>query len=191
MKKLSLRCNDKKSVTIIYKRRDKMEKNKVQKITTNLWFDTQAEEAARVYVSVFDNAKIGRITRYGKEKYEKHERAEGHVMTVELTLEGNEFVALNGGPQFKFTEAISFIVNCDSQEELDYYWEKLSEGGDEDAQVCGWLKDKFGVSWQIIPADLTRMISDPDPEKSERVMKAMLQMKKKLDIKILKQAFEG
>ncbi|NRG47281.1 VOC family protein [Bacillus sp. CRN 9] len=168
-----------------------MEKNKVQKITTNLWFDTQAEEAARFYVSVFDNAKIGRITRYGKEKYEKHERAEEHVMTVEFTLEGNEFVALNGGPQFKFTEAISFIVNCDSQEELDYYWEKLSEGGDVDAQVCGWLKDKFGVSWQIIPADLTRMISDPDPEKSERVMKAMLQMKKKLDIKILKQAFEG
>lgn len=112
-------------------------------------------------------------------------------MTVEFQLEGQDFVALNGGPQFKFTEAISFIVNCESQEELDYYWEKLSEGGDEKAQVCGWLKDKYGVSWQIIPDILTDLVRDPDPEKSERVMKALLQMKKKIDINTLKQAYEG
>jgi predicted 3-demethylubiquinone-9 3-methyltransferase (glyoxalase superfamily) len=110
-------------------------------------------------------------------------------MTVEFQLEGQEFVALNGGPQFKFTEAISFIVKCEAQEEVDYYWEKLTEGGDEKVQECGWLKDKYGVSWQIIPTALPEMVSDPDPEKSERVMKAMLQMKK-IDIKTLKQEYE-
>jgi predicted 3-demethylubiquinone-9 3-methyltransferase (glyoxalase superfamily) len=164
--------------------------NKIKKITTNLWFDTQGEDAAMYYTSIFNNSKIRRITRYGNEGYELHGRPEGTVMTVEFQLEGQEFVALNGGPQFKFTEAISFIVNCETQEEVDYYWEKLSEGGDERAQVCGWLKDKYGVSWQIIPTALTEMLRDPDPEKSERVMKAMLQMKK-MDIKSLKQAFEG
>jgi predicted 3-demethylubiquinone-9 3-methyltransferase (glyoxalase superfamily) len=164
--------------------------NKIKKITTNLWFDTQGEDAAKYYTSIFNNSKIRRITRYGNEGYELHGRSEGTVMTVEFQLEGQEFVALNGGPQFKFTEAISFIVNCETQEEVDYYWEKLSEGGDERAQVCGWLKDKYGVSWQIIPTALTEMLRDPDPEKSERVMKAMLQMKK-MDIKSLKQAFEG
>jgi predicted 3-demethylubiquinone-9 3-methyltransferase (glyoxalase superfamily) len=164
--------------------------NKIKKITTNLWFDTQGENAAKYYTSIFNNSKIRRITRYGNEGYELHGRSEGTVMTVEFQLEGQEFVALNGGPQFKFTEAISFIVNCETQEEVDYYWEKLSEGGDERAQVCGWLKDKYGVSWQIIPTDLTEMLRDPDPEKSERVMKAILQMKK-MDIKSLKQAFEG
>ena len=165
-------------------------KSKIQKITTNLWFDTQAEQAAKFYASIFKNSKIGRITHYGKEGHEIHGISEGTVMTVEFQLEGQEFVALNGGPQFKFTEAISFIVNCESQEELDYFWEKLSEGGDEKAQVCGWLKDKYGVSWQIIPTALTEMLSDPDPEKSARVMNAMLQMKK-IDIKTLKQAYEG
>ncbi|MFT9849457.1 VOC family protein [Aneurinibacillus sp. REN35] len=163
---------------------------KVQKISANLWFDTQAEDAATFYTSIFKNSKIGRITRRGKEGYEIHGIAEGTVMTVEFQLEEQKFVALNGGPQFKFTEAISFIVNCDDQEELDYYWERLSEGGDETAQVCGWLKDKYGVSWQIIPAILTEMISDPDVEKSERVMKALLQTSK-IDIETLKQAYEG
>lgn len=166
-------------------------KNKIQKITPNLWFDTHAEEAARFYTSIFNNSKLGRITRYGKEMHKSHGISEGTVMTVEFQLEGQEFVALNGGPQFKFTEAISFIVNCEDQEELDFYWGKLSEGGDEKAQVCGWLKDKYGVSWQIIPDILNEMISDPDPEKSERVMKALLQTKKKIDIKTLMQAYEG
>lgn len=165
-------------------------KNKIQKIQTNLWFDTQAEDAAKFYVSIFKNSGIRRITRYGKERHEIDGISEGTVMTVEFHLEGKEFVALNGGTQFKFTEAISFIVNCESQEELDYYWEKLSEGGDENAQVCGWLKDKFGVSWQIVPDNLTEMISDPDPEKSDRVMKALLKMKK-IDIDTLRKAYEG
>jgi predicted 3-demethylubiquinone-9 3-methyltransferase (glyoxalase superfamily) len=163
--------------------------NKISKITTNLWFDKQAEEAAKFYISIFKNSQLGRITRYGNERHDQ-ETPVGRVMTVEFQLEGQTFVALNGGPQYKFTEAISFIVNCDSQEELDYYWEKLSEGGDEKAQVCGWLKDQFGVSWQIIPSNLTEMISSPDPGKSERVMKAMLQMKK-MDIQTLKEAYKG
>ncbi len=165
-------------------------KNKIQKIQTNLWFDTQAEDAAKFYTSIFKNSKIGRITRYGKERHEIDGISEGAVMTVEFELEGKEFFALNGGPQFRFTEAISFIVNCESQEELDYYWEKLSEGGDEKAQVCGWLKDKYGVSWQIVPDNLTDMVNDPNPEKSERVMKALLQMEKKIDIKTLTQVYE-
>lgn len=165
--------------------------NRIQKITTNLWFDTQAEEAANFYVSIFNNSNIGKITHYGKERHEIENISENTVMTVEFQLEGQKFIALNGGAQFKFTEAISFIINCESQEELDYYWEKLSEGGDENAQVCGWLKDKYGVSWQIVPLDLMEMISGPDTEKSERVMKALLQMKKKIDIEALRQAYEG
>ncbi|MET1178918.1 VOC family protein [Peribacillus simplex] len=165
-------------------------KNKIQKITTNLWFDTQAEEAAKFYTSIFGNSKIGRITRYGNEGNQIHGKQEGSVMTVEFELEGQAFVALNGGPQFKFTEAISFIIHCEDQEDVDYYWGKLSEGGDEKAQVCGWLKDRFGVSWQIVPEELTEMVNDPNPEKSERLMKALLQMKK-IDIKTLKQAFMG
>ena len=162
----------------------------IQKITTNLWFDTQAEEAAKFYTSIFKNSKIGRITRYGQERKEDGVPA-GKVMTVEFQLEGQEYVALNGGPQYKFTEAISFIVHCEDQEELDYYWDKLSEGGDESAQVCGWLKDKFGVSWQIIPSNLTAMISDSDHEKADRVMKALLQTKKIIDINTLIRAYEG
>lgn len=165
-------------------------KNKIQKITTNLWFDSQAEEAAKFYTSIFENSKIGRITSYGNEGNQIHGKPQGTVMTVEFELEGQTFVALNGGPQFKFTEAISFIIHCEDQKELDYYWEKLSEGGDEKAQVCGWLKDQFGVSWQIVPANLTEMVNDSNPEKSERMMKALLQMKK-IDIKTLNQAYIG
>lgn len=164
-------------------------KNKIQKITTNLWFDHQAEEAATFYTSIFENSSIRRITRYGKERHESG--TEGRVMTVEFELDGIPFVALNGGPRYSFTEAISFIINCETQEELDYYWEKLSEGGDEKAQVCGWLKDKFGVSWQVIPSSLNEMMSDENPEKSEKVMKALLQMKTKIDMEKLRQAYEG
>ncbi len=154
--------------------------NKIQKITTNLWFDNEAEEAAKFYTSIFNNSVISRVTRYGNEKHESS--SEGAVMTVEFELEGQKHVALNGGPKYRFTEAISFIVNCETQEELDYYWEKLSDGGDEKAQVCGWLKDKFGVSWQVIPATLNDMVSDEEPKKSERVMKALLKTKTKIDM---------
>lgn len=164
--------------------------NKIQKITPNLWFSTEAEEAARFYTSIFKNSKINTITRFGKERHEIEELPEGSVMTVEFELEGQKFVALNGGPQFTFTEAISFIVHCESQEELDYMWEKLSEGGDEKAQVCGWLKDKYGVSWQVIPTNLTEMITGPDSEKTDRVMKALLKMKK-IDIETLQKAYIG
>ncbi|MBY0148142.1 VOC family protein [Neobacillus niacini] len=163
---------------------------KIQKITTNLWFDQQAEEAAKFYTSIFKDSKMERITRYGAERHEINGISEGAVMTVEFELEGQRFVALNGGPQYQFTPAISFIVHCETQDEIDYYWDKLSEGGDEKAQVCGWLKDKYNISWQIIPVNLTQMVSDPNPDHSERVMKAMLQMKK-MDIRALEQACEG
>jgi predicted 3-demethylubiquinone-9 3-methyltransferase (glyoxalase superfamily) len=162
----------------------------MQKITPCLWFDDKAEEAAKFYVSIFKNSKVGDVTRYGKEGYEIHGREAGTVMTVEFEIEGHKFVALNGGPIFKFNEAISFQVHCETQKELDYYWEKLSQGGDEQAQVCGWLKDKYGVSWQIVPIILPKMLQDKNAEKSERVMKAMLQMRK-LDIMALRQAYEG
>ncbi|PTM59395.1 VOC family protein [Desmospora activa] len=165
--------------------------NKITRITPNLWFDTQAEQAAEFYVSVFTNSKIERTTHYGKEGSEIHGMPEGSVMTVDFRLDGQDFVALNGGPHFTFNEAISFIVYCANQEEVDYYWGKLSDGGDEKAQVCGWLKDKFGVSWQIVPTVLNEMISDPDPEKSQRVMKALLQTEKKINIETLKHAYEG
>ncbi len=162
----------------------------MQKITSNLWFDNQAEEAAKFYTSVFKNSRIGKISRYGKEGYEVHKRPEGSVMTIQFYLEEQEFTALNGGPLFKFNEAISFVVNCNSQEEVDYYWNKLKEGGDENAQVCGWLKDQFGLSWQIIPTVLPEMLNDPDVKKSQPVMKAMLQMKK-IDINALQQAYSS
>lgn len=161
----------------------------MQKITTNLWFDRQAENAAKFYTSVFKNSKIGKTTHYGKEGFEIHRMPEGTVMTIEFTLEGQPFVGLNGGPIFQFNESISFIINCDTQDEVDYYWNKLGEGGDEKAQVCGWLKDKFGLSWQVVPTILSELISSPDKEKTECVMKAMLQMKK-LDIADLKEAYE-
>lgn len=158
--------------------------DKIQKITTNFWFDHEAEEAARFYTSIFKNSRIIRITRYGNSP-------EGAVMTVEFELEGQKYVALNGGPKYKFTEAISFIINCDTQEEIDYYWGKLSEGGDKKAQVCGWLKDRYGVSWQVIPSTLNDMVSDEDPKKSERVMKALLKMENKIDMEELRQEYEG
>jgi len=161
----------------------------MQKISPCLWFDDQGEEAAKFYTSIFEDSKIGDVTRYGKEGYEIHGREEGTVMTVEFEIEGQKFLALNGGPIFKFNEAISFQVYCETQEEVDYYWEKLSEGGDEKAQQCGWLKDKYGVSWQIVPTILIKMLKDKDSEKSQRVMKAMLQMHK-LDISTLKKAYE-
>ncbi len=162
----------------------------IQKISPCLWFESQAEEAAKFYTSVFKHSKIGKISRYGKEGFEAHKRPEGSVMTVEFTLEGQGFTALNGGPVFKFNEAISFQVHCSTQEDLDYYWNKLSEGGDPQAQQCGWLKDKFSMSWQIVPTQMAEMMTDSDSAKSGRVMLAMLQMKK-LDIKKLKQAYEG
>lgn len=162
----------------------------LQKITPHLWFDNQAEEAAKFYTAVFKDSKIGRISRYGKEGYEIHGKPAGSTMTVEFQIEGQQFVALNGGPHFKFTEAISFIVSCNSQKEVDYYWEKLSEGGDPQAQQCGWLKDKYGVSWQIVPTVLSEMLTDPDPAKTQRVTKAFLQMKK-FDIETLQRAYEG
>lgn len=161
----------------------------MQKITSNLWFDRQAEEAANYYVSIFKNSKIGRISRYGKEGYEIHKMPAGTVMTVEFFLEGQTFIALNGGPHFNFNEAISFIVNCETQDEVDYYWNKLSEDGDKKAQQCGWLKDKYGLSWQIVPMVLDDMILDPNSKKSEAVMRVLLQMKK-LDIGKLEEAYK-
>lgn len=159
-----------------------------QKITPFLWFDNQAEEAARFYTSIFKNARIGKITRYGKEGESVAGRPAGSVMTVEFQLEGQEFVALNGGPGFKFNEAISFVVNCKTQAELDGYWKKLSAGGKE--VQCGWLKDKYGVSWQIVPSFLGGLLSGKDAAKSERVMRALLKMVK-LDIGKLKRAARG
>ena len=155
----------------------------MQKITPFLWFDNQAEEAANFYTSIFKNSKVGNVARYG----EAGPGPEGSVMTVSFQLEGQEFTALNGGPAFKFTEAISFFVDCKSQEEVDELWEKLTEGGEEGP--CGWLKDKFGLSWQIVPTVLIEMLNDSDPEKSKRVTEAMLQMKK-IDIPTLEQAYE-
>lgn len=160
----------------------------MQGIIPCLWFDHQAEEAARFYTSVFRNSRIGRISRYGKEGFEIHGQPEGTVLTVEFEINGQAFTALNGGPVFRFNEAISFQVHCDTQDEVDYYWDRLAEGGDEKAQQCGWLKDRYGVSWQIVPTVLITMLLDKDAGKSNRVMKAMLQMKK-LDIAGLRQAY--
>ena len=163
---------------------------KIQRITPCLWFDDQAEAAAKFYTAIFGNSTIGRIARYGEAGHEIHGRAAGTVMTVEFTLDGHTFTALNGGPIFKFNEAISFQINCETQQEVDYYWKKLTEGGDEKAQQCGWLKDKFGVSWQVVPTALADMINDPDTGKSQRTFAAMLQMKK-LDIEALRRAYSG
>jgi predicted 3-demethylubiquinone-9 3-methyltransferase (glyoxalase superfamily) len=153
----------------------------MNKITPFLWFDTEGEEAAEFYTSVFPNSKIVDVARYGS----AGPRPEGTVMTVSFELDGQPFVALNGGPEFKFSEAVSFLVSCETQEEVDAYWSKLSEGGEEGP--CGWLKDKFGLSWQIIPAALPRLLGDPDREKSQRVMQAMLKMKK-IEIDALERA---
>jgi predicted 3-demethylubiquinone-9 3-methyltransferase (glyoxalase superfamily) len=162
----------------------------VQPIAPCLWFDSQAEEAARYYAGIFKNSKIGTIARYGEAGREVHGRPAGTVMTVAFELNGQPFTALNGGPVFTFNEAVSFQIMCRTQEEVDHYWNKLTAGGDKQAQQCGWLKDRFGVSWQIVPTVLVEMMSDRDKEKSGRVMEAMLQMKK-LDIAELERAFEG
>ena len=154
----------------------------MQKITPWLWFDTEAEDAAALYTSVFPNSKVVDVTRYG----EAGPRQAGMVMTVEFELDGQMFVALNGSPEFTFSEAVSFQVSCETQEEVDWYWRKLTEDGGEEGQ-CGWLKDRFGLSWQIVPDVLPKLLEDPDPERSQRVMSAMLEMKK-LDIEELEQA---
>lgn len=161
----------------------------MQKIVPNLWFDSQAEEAANFYVSLFKNAKIGRTARYGEEAAKVSGMPAGSVMTVEFTLEGQDFIAINGGPQFKFTEAVSFLIYCDTQEEIDMFWGKLTADGGEES-VCGWLKDKYGLSWQVAPRMLDDWIQDENQEKAERAMAAMLKMKK-LDIAELKRAYEG
>jgi predicted 3-demethylubiquinone-9 3-methyltransferase (glyoxalase superfamily) len=159
-------------------------------ITPCLWFDNQAEEATRYYTGIFKNSKIGAISRYGEAGKEAHGQKAGTVMTVAFELNGQPFTALNGGPIFKFNEAISFQIMCETQEEVDQYWNKLSAGGDPKAQQCGWVKDKYGLSWQVVPTVLAEMMTDPDKEKSGRAMEAMLQMKK-LDIAELQRAFEG
>ena len=163
---------------------------RIQRITPCLWFDDQAEQAAGYYIAIFKNSRIVGLTRYGEAGYEIHGRPAGSVLTVEFELDGQAFTALNGGPVFTFNEAVSFQVSCETQEEVDYYWEKLSAGGDEAAQQCGWLKDKYGVSWQVVPTALPQMLSDADYAKSERVMTALLQMKK-LDIAALQRAYDG
>jgi predicted 3-demethylubiquinone-9 3-methyltransferase (glyoxalase superfamily) len=163
---------------------------KMQKIAPCLWFDGQAEEAANYYISIFKNSRITKISRFGEAGHEIHGRKPGSVMTVEFELDGQPFTGLNGGPMFKFSEAISFQINCETQEEVDHFWGKLAEGGPTEAQQCGWVKDKFGVSWQVVPTILQELVSDPTSEKSQRAMKAMLQMKK-LDIAELKRAYAG
>lgn len=159
----------------------------LQKITPFLWFDSQAEEAVRFYTSIFKNSQIGNATRYGEAGQEIHGRTPGSVMTVEFEIEGQPFTAINGGPLFKFTEAISFQIHCETQAEVDHYWDKLCAGGDPKDQQCGWLKDKFGVSWQVVPTILPKLLFGSDPQKNQRAMEAMLQMKK-LDIAKLHQA---
>jgi predicted 3-demethylubiquinone-9 3-methyltransferase (glyoxalase superfamily) len=160
----------------------------MQKIVPFLWFDNQAEAAVRFYTSVFKKSGMLNVARYGKEEGKRSGRPKGSVMTIAFELAGQKFIALNGGPHFKFTEAISFVVNCRTQAEVDYYWKKLSAGGKE--VQCGWLKDKYGVSWQIVPTALGQLLSGKDPAKSQRVMQALLQMVK-LDIKALKRAYHG
>jgi predicted 3-demethylubiquinone-9 3-methyltransferase (glyoxalase superfamily) len=162
----------------------------VQRLTPCLWFDDQAEEAARFYASIFKNSKIGDVARYTEVGQEVHGRPPGSAMTVAFQLDGQEFLALNGGPAFKFNEAISLIVNCDTQAEVDYYWQRLSEGGDEQAQQCGWLKDKYGVSWQVVPTAMGELMSGPLPGGAQRATAAMLKMKK-LDLEVLRRAYEG
>jgi predicted 3-demethylubiquinone-9 3-methyltransferase (glyoxalase superfamily) len=161
-----------------------------QRISPCLWFDSEAEDAAKYYTAIFKNSKILRATRYGEEGKEIHGKPAGSVLTVEFELDGQTFTALNGGPVFKFNEAISLVINCETQQEVDYYWDKLTAGGDPKAQQCGWLKDKYGVSWQVVPRALVELLSDKDRAKSERTMKAMLQMKK-INIAELKRAHAG
>jgi predicted 3-demethylubiquinone-9 3-methyltransferase (glyoxalase superfamily) len=159
------------------------------KITPCLWFDTQAEDAARYYCSVFRNSKLGKISRFPNAGQDVHGKPAGSVMTVEFELDGQPFVALNGGPQFKFDEAVSFQIYCDTQADIDYYWSKLTAGGGQE-RPCGWLKDKFGLSWQVVPSRIPQMMSDADTQKSARVMNAFMQMKK-LDIAAIERAYAG
>jgi predicted 3-demethylubiquinone-9 3-methyltransferase (glyoxalase superfamily) len=161
----------------------------MQKITPFLWFDRQAEEAAKFYTSIFPNSRIIRVTRYGKEGFEIHKMEEGTAMTIEFELDGQPFTALNGGPAFNFSEAVSFQAFCKDQKDIDHYWDNLSAGGPEAAQQCGWLKDKYGLSWQIVPFVLGELMNAADPLKSQCVTRAMLKMKK-LDIAALQQAYD-
>lgn len=162
----------------------------IQRITPCLWFDSEAEEAVGFYTAIFRNSRIVSTTRYGEAGHDIHGKPAGTVMAIAFELDGQSFTALNGGPVFKFNEAVSLQVNCETQEEVDYYWERLSEGGDEKAQQCGWLKDKYGLSWQVVPGVLPAMVGAPDSEKSQRAMEAMLRMKK-IDIEELKRAYAG
>jgi len=160
-----------------------------QKIAPCLWFASEAEEAARYYTGIFPDSKIGKIARYGKAGFEQHQQKEGTVLTVQFELAGQPFTALNGGPIFKFNEAVSLQVYVDDQKELDYFWNKLTAGGDPAAQVCGWLKDKYGLSWQVVPKKIVEWFGDPN-EKSERAMSALMKMGK-LDIATLEKAYRG
>jgi predicted 3-demethylubiquinone-9 3-methyltransferase (glyoxalase superfamily) len=162
----------------------------MNKIRANFWFDSEAEEAARFYTGIFKDSKVGIVTRYPDAGQEITGKEAGSVLTVEFQLLGQSFIALNGGPQFKFNEAVSLEIICDDQAEVDYYWEKLTAGGDPAAQQCGWLKDKFGVSWQVVPRGWEEMLSDPDPVKAKRAFEAMMPMKK-LDLAELQRAYNG
>jgi len=162
----------------------------MSQLRPNLWFNGNAEEAARFYTGIFKDSKMGGVTRFTEVSREQHGQEPGSVMTVGFELNGTPFIGLNGGPMFKFTEAVSFEIPCDDQAEVDYYWDRLSEGGDPDAQACGWLKDKFGLSWQVVPKGWEAMLNDADPEKVARVTAAMFQMKK-LDVAELQRAFDG
>ena len=161
--------------------------DRIQRITPFLWFNDDAEAAVRFYVSVFKNARIGQTTRYTKESSEASGQPAGSVMTIAFELDGQQFTAINGGPHFKFTEAVSFVVNCDSQDEIDHYWDKLSEGGE--TQQCGWLKDRFGLSWQIVPSEMPHLMGNASPAQSQKMMEAVMTMTK-LNIAALKQAYE-
>ena len=156
----------------------------MQRIVTNLWFDTEAEEAAEFYISIFKDSRIVHVARYT----EAGPRPAGMVMTVEFELDGQRFIGINGGPEFKFDEAISLMINCETQDEIDYYWERLTEGGEE--SQCGWLKDRYGLSWQVVPTGMDEVFSDPDPERARRAMEALLKMRK-LDIAALRSAGDG
>jgi predicted 3-demethylubiquinone-9 3-methyltransferase (glyoxalase superfamily) len=162
----------------------------IEKITPNLWFNTEAEEAAKYYTSIFKNSGIDHVTYYTKAGQEIHKKEPGSVLTVEFRLDGQKFIALNGGPEFKFNEAISFVVNCQSQDEVDFFWERLSQDGDPHVQQCGWLKDKFGLSWQVVPTILPKLLKDTDHEKVERAMAAFMKMKK-INIRELEAAAVG
>jgi predicted 3-demethylubiquinone-9 3-methyltransferase (glyoxalase superfamily) len=162
----------------------------IKSMANCLWFDGQAEDAAKYYVSIFPNSRITQITHYGKAGQDEHQKEPGSVLTVSFELDGSRFVGLNGGPNFKFNEAISFEIGCDTQQDIDYFWNKLTAGGDPAAQVCGWLKDKYGVSWQVVPTIMYQMLEGSPTPASERVMAAMMKMKK-LDLATLEQAFAG